>query len=405
MCEFFNSVGKLSHPLLPKDPSTDASKEEADSSHRSMQADPAYAALARGTYTGGTSALGEAQNSLDKLVTGPVNIADNSFVKASTKTTMRRIWSDTDNVGAYQRVLAYKKAARLATSAVSVASAPRIDTNHATRHNVQPHVPRLDTKNAETLRPNRPAPPATRRANASSECSKSDVELAAQLPHAGGALARSSEVLEDPAADSSADLLEKVRADLLEKAKATRATMWTSTMWTSTMWTSTTAVIPIQMHQQADEDEQERLHEQPSEWSNEEIEKWFQKHLRLQAMVRDSAIKTLRPAEQKTVLDTALAVVHESMHETEAFVHAVEKELEALGTSRNASMPNGEDLTEELADKDEQILKKHQPAQEDDQVHTEANDKIPSRKPSAGCCIACFENCFCTVARNRSHAY
>ena len=396
MCEFFNSVGKLSHPLLPKDPSTDASKEEADSSHRSMQADPAYAALARGTYTGVTSALGEAQNSLDKLVTGPVNTADNSFVKASTKTTMRRIWSDTAIVGAYQRVLAYKKAARLATSAVSVASAPRIDTNHATRHNValQSHIPSLDTKNAETLRPNSPAPPATRRANASSECSKSDVELAAQLPHAGDALARSSEVLEDPAADSSADLLEKVRADLLEKAKATHATMWTST----------TAVIPVQMHHQADE--QERFHEQPSEWSNEEIEKWFQKHLRLQAMVRDSAIKTLRPAqEQKTVLDTALAVVHESMHETEAFVHAVEKELEALGTSRNASMPNGEDLTEELADKDEQILKKHQSAQEEDQVHAEANDKMPARKPSAGWCIACFENCFCAVARNHSHSY
>ena len=382
MCEFLNSVGKLSHPLLPKDPSTDASKEEADSSHRSMQANPAYAALARGTYTGATSALGEAENSLDKLVTVPANTADNSFVKASTKTTMRRIWSDTAIVGAYQRVLAYKKAARLATSAVSVASAPRIDTNHATRHNValQSHVPSLDTENA---------PPATRRANASSECSKSDVERAAQLPHAGDALARSSEVLEDPAAatgdgvvDSSADLLEKVRADLLEKAKATRATMWTST----------TAVIPVQMHQQADE--QERLHEQPSEWlewSNEEIGKWFQKHLPLQAMIRDSAIKTLRPAEeQKTVLDTALAVVHESMHETEAFVHAVEKELEALGTSRNALMPNGEDLTEELANKDEQILKKHQTAQEDDQVHVEANEKMPARKPSAGWCIACF---------------
>ena len=132
----------------------------------------------------------------------------------------------------------------------------------------------------------------------------------------------------------------------------------------------------------------------------------FQKHLRLQAMVRDSAIKTLRPAqERKTVLDTALAVVHESMHETEAFVHAVEKELEALGTSRNASMPNGEDLTEELADKDEQILKKHQSAQEEDQVHAEANDKMPARKPSAGWCIACFENCFCAVARNHSHSY
>ncbi len=390
MCEFLNSVGKLSHPLLPKDPSTETSKEEADSSHRSMQADPAYAALARGTYTGVTSALGEAENSLDKLVTVPANTADNSFVKASTKTTMRRIWSDTAIVGAYQRVLAYKKAARLATSAVSVASAPRIDTNHATRHNValQSHIPSLDTKNAETLRPNRPAPPATRRANASSECSKSDVERAAQLPHAGDALARSSEVLEDPAAatgdgvvDSSADLLEKVRADLLEKAKATRATMWTST----------TAVIPVQMHQDQQADEQERLHEQPSEWSNEEIEKWFEKHLRLQAMVRDSAIKTLRPAEeQKTVLDTALAVVHESMHETEAFVHAVEKELEALGTSRNALLPNGEDLTEELADKDEQILKKHQAAQEDDQVHAEANEKMPARKPSAGWCIACL---------------
>jgi hypothetical protein len=347
-----------------------------------MQANPAYAALARGTYTGATSALGEAENSVDKLVTGPVNTADNSFVKASTKTTMRQIWSDTAIVGAYQRVLAYKKAARLATSAVSVASAPRIDTNHATMHNValQSHIPSLDTENAS---------PATRRANASSECSKSDVELAAQLPHAGDALARSSEVLEDPAAvtgdgvvDSSADLLEKVRADILEKAKATHATMWTST----------TAVIPVQMHQQADE--QERLHEQPSEWlewSNVEIEKWFQKHLPLQAMIRDSAIKTLRPAEeQKTVLDTALAVVHERMHETEAFVHAVEKEFEALGTSRNALMPNGEDLTEELANKDEQILKKHQTAQEDDQVHVEANEKMPARKPSAGWCIACF---------------
>ena len=108
-------------------------------------------------------------------------------------------------------------------------------------------------------------------------------------------------------------------------------------------------------------------------------------------MVRDSAIKTLRAAEeQKTVLDTALAVVHESMHETEAFVHAVEKELEALGTSRNALLPNGEDLTEELADKDEQILKKHQTAQEDDQLYGEANEKMPERKPSAGWCIACF---------------